>query len=79
MLQWRDHSRKLALDEMLRLEGRGAYVGLPCGECLATCPLYRCTDCFGGELFCQKCTLAVHQRSPFHVIEVRNFSSIMCR
>jgi len=38
MLQWRDHSRELALDEMLRLEGRGAYAGLPCGGVLPPAP-----------------------------------------
>jgi len=73
MLQWRDYSRELALDEMLRLEGRGEYAGLPCGECSAPCPLYRCVDCFGGELFCQGCIKSMHQRSPFHIVEVSGF------
>jgi len=70
MLQWKEFSRELALDELLRLEGRGAYGGSPCGECSASCPLYRCMDCFGGELFCQKCMVSMHRRSPFHVVEV---------
>ena len=75
MLQWRDYSRELSLDEMLRLEGRGVYTGSPCGECSAPSPLYRCTDCFGGELFCKACIRSMHQRSPFHVIEVCQFKS----
>ena len=72
MLQWRDHSRELVLDEMLWLEGRGLYADLPCGECFSPRPLYRCKDCFGGQLFCQGCIAATHCRSPFHVIEVSN-------
>jgi len=76
MLQWRDLSHEMALEEMLRLEGRGVYAGLPCGECSST-PLYRCTDCFGGELFCQQCTLAMHRRSPFHIIEVSDLFIFM--
>jgi hypothetical protein len=70
MLQWRDYSPELALDEMLRLDGWGAYSGSPCGECLAPRPQYRCMDCFGGELLCLKCILSMHQHSPFHIIEV---------
>jgi len=70
MLQWRDHSRDLALDEMLWLKGRGLYADSPCGGCSAHRPLYRCTDCFGGQLFCQECTVSMHWRCPFHIIEV---------
>lgn len=73
MKQWRDHSRELLLDEMLRLEGRGNHAEAPCGECSALHPLFRCTDCFGHELFCQRCILSTHQRSPFHTIEVSRF------
>lgn len=70
MLQWRDYSRELALDEMLWLEGRGLYAESPCGGCSFPSPLYRCTDCFGGQLFCQECTVSMHSRSPFHIVEV---------
>jgi hypothetical protein len=70
MLQWRDHSRETALDELLRLEGRGLYAESPCGGCSSPYPLYRCTDCFGGQLFCQECIVSMHRRSPFHIIEV---------
>jgi len=72
MKQWTEYSRGLALDEMLRLEGRGAYTRTPCGECCAPHPLYRCTDCFGPELFCKPCILATHRRNPFHTVEVRS-------
>lgn len=79
MKQWTEYSRKLALDEMLRLEGRGAYTRTPCGECFAPHPLYRCIDCFGHELFCKPCILATHQRTPFHTIEVcYSFVSTAC-
>ena len=73
MLQWRHHSRELTLDEMLRLEGRGAYASSPCAECSAPCPLYRCLECFSGELFCPECIRSVHRRSPFHAVEVSIF------
>ena len=73
MKQWRDYSRELVLDEMLRLEGRGTHVEAPCGECSALHPRFRCTDCFGHELFCQRCILSIHQRNPFHTIEVCSF------
>jgi len=70
MKQWREYSRELALGEMLRLEGRGTHAGAPCGECSEPHPLYRCTDCFGHELFCQRCILPTHRRNPLHTIEV---------
>ena len=70
MKQWREYSHKLALDEMLRLEGWGTHSSAPCGECSGPHPLYRCTDCFGHELFCQHCILSTHWCSPFHIIEV---------
>jgi len=70
MMQWRAYSRELALNEMLRLEGRGEYAGSPCGECSTPRPLHRCTDCFGHELFCEQCICLMHWRSPFHIIEV---------
>ena len=80
MMQWRDYSRELALSKMLRLEGRGGYAGLPCGECSASHPLHRCIDCFGHKLFCEQCTLLMHQCNPFHPIEVSDlFIFISCR
>ena len=77
MLQWRDLSREMALDEMLRLEGQGVYARSPGGECSSPPPLYCCTDCFSGELFCQQCTLAMHRHSPFHIIEVSDLFIFM--
>jgi hypothetical protein len=74
MRQWTEYSRRVALDEMLRLEGRGAYTKTPCGECSAPHPDYRCTDCFGHDLFCKPCILATHRRTPFHTIEVTTHS-----
>ena len=32
--------------------------------------LYRCTDCFGGWLFCQECIGSMRKHSPFHITEV---------
>jgi hypothetical protein len=79
MKQWKEYSRGLALDEMLRLEGWRAHIGTPCGNCSTPHPLYQCTDCFGHELFCQPCILATHRHALFHTIEVSNlFTSTAC-
>ena len=39
MLQWRDYSHELALDEMLWLEGHSLYAESPCGFFLLSCLL----------------------------------------
>ena len=74
MLQWRDYSREQALDEMLWLEGRGSYANSSCRECSVPCPLYRCKDCFGGQLYCRECIMATHHCGPFHITEVSKSS-----
>ena len=74
MLQWRDYSCEQALDEMLWVEGRGLYADSSCGECSAPCPLYRCKDCFGGQLYCRECIVATHHCGPFHITEVSKSS-----
>ena len=61
------------LDELLRAEGRGEEKDKLCPGCNdpnAT-PTIRCKDCYGGQIFCIKCTLHDHQSAPFHRVEVR--------
>lgn len=60
------------LKEFLRLEGRGDFAQqdtcLFCSEDAAA--EYRCQDCFGGAMYCKKCTLLLHSRNPLHRIKV---------
>ncbi|KAF7797133.1 hypothetical protein EIP86_008325 [Pleurotus ostreatoroseus] len=62
--------RQAFLDEDLRTEGRGDFSELKvCLECGTPNPCIRCKDCFGGELFCEGCTIKHHERLPLHLIE----------
>jgi hypothetical protein len=58
------------LKELLRLDGR-AGMGGDCGLCHSEGPDYRCEDCFGGLMFCQRCMVDMHACMPLHRIEVR--------
>ena len=62
----------IILDEMLRREGLGdsSSPGL-CVDCGKLEGVYRCSDCFGDELFCLACTLSSHRRLPLHRIQAR--------
>ncbi|RPD55282.1 hypothetical protein L227DRAFT_510323, partial [Lentinus tigrinus ALCF2SS1-6] len=53
------------LAELLRLEGRGDFIGrsCPCGE---KDVLYRCEDCCDVSLHCKECTLKTHLSHPMH-------------
>ncbi|GJE99776.1 CxC2 domain-containing protein [Phanerochaete sordida] len=69
--EWTTQAEKF-LDELLRLEGtRGASREICplCPPSAPQAPLYRCSDCFGGQLVCQGCCLAVHHDQPFHRIK----------
>ncbi|KAF7797729.1 hypothetical protein EIP86_008929, partial [Pleurotus ostreatoroseus] len=62
--------REAFLDEDLRSEGRGDYLGLEaCRECGSLDPCIRCKDCFGEELMCAECMVRRHQRLPLHRLE----------
>jgi len=47
-----------------------------CARCLLpfkasqVAPLYRCTDCMGGELNCRDCTRLLHDAYPLHRFQV---------
>lgn len=66
---------------MLRLDGlRGSPP--KCARCRAigrAGELVRCRDCHdGGELLCVACCVSAHRRLPFHVVEVRFPSFVIC-
>lgn len=57
--------------EILRLEGRGEHDDIDtCSLCATSPALYRCSDCFGGELYCQGCVVYLHARTPLHRLQV---------
>ncbi|KAI5823238.1 hypothetical protein K523DRAFT_255521, partial [Schizophyllum commune Tattone D] len=64
------------VEEMMRLEGRGAAAD----ECCPTCPLeeqrtplYRCKACTGWSMYCSLCIVRNHTTRPFcHVEEWRD-------
>ncbi|THU91454.1 hypothetical protein K435DRAFT_820836 [Dendrothele bispora CBS 962.96] len=62
------------LAEFIRLEGRGDFDSECCPFCksgdLEEHPvLYRCLDCFGGDLVCRECCVKSHTENPLHIIE----------
>ena len=66
--------RNLFLHELIRLEGRGDEdLRSSCRLC-GSAPDIRCEDCFGGEMFCQRCTIDLHAVNPLHRIEVHIYS-----
>ncbi|KAI0684985.1 hypothetical protein C8T65DRAFT_712842 [Cerioporus squamosus] len=58
------------LNELLRLEGRGAYTAkiCSCGR-EGALAIYRCEDCSDVRLYCQGCIVASHQAHPVHRIK----------
>ncbi|KAJ7803340.1 hypothetical protein B0H14DRAFT_2613367, partial [Mycena olivaceomarginata] len=68
--QWAEDHLITYLEEVLRLEGRGAHAYLACRLCGAGMPDHRCRHCLnGGELICRGCIVAAHAKLPFHIIE----------
>ncbi|KAF9781630.1 hypothetical protein BJ322DRAFT_1010663 [Thelephora terrestris] len=66
--EWLPH-RKQFLDELLRLEGlKKGMTRSSCGECKVGA-IYRCKDCFGGEVTCKECILQDHESHPLHSLE----------
>ena len=46
---------------MIRLDGRcGEDRGAICYLCKQADPVFRCKDCFGGEMYCQQCMVDLH-------------------
>jgi len=67
--------RDTTLDEILRHDGLGDYLGHPlCCVCNIQPGLFKCKDCSGGgRLRCQSCVVKVHQDMPLHRIEVSRY------
>ncbi|KAJ7448726.1 hypothetical protein FB451DRAFT_1343295 [Mycena latifolia] len=60
-----------ALDkwQLTRLDGPGDVNVETCPGCRGKCPpLFRCSDCFGGTLYCEDCIVARHLGNPLHWI-----------
>jgi hypothetical protein len=63
MDQWL-RCRSTYLNMLLEMEGR---VSSPkCSICSKGSAHIKCSDCFGGNVFCKDCCLRHHRRSPFH-------------
>lgn len=64
--------RDATLDEILRHDGLGDYLGqLLCCACNIHPGFFKCKDCSGGgRLKCQACVVNAHQDTPLHRIEV---------
>ncbi|KAF7367657.1 CxC2 domain-containing protein [Mycena sanguinolenta] len=76
MMTWMEY-RDEYLDEMLRLEGRGAAIShTRCASCEEDSPLFRCANqvCHGPEMFCVACIIKSHACLPTHWIEASLFS-----
>ena len=73
--------REEYLFEELRLESRSAVAEeCHCGQASNETPdehQFRCEDCFGVELLCQRCCLAAHRRLPLHKIKVNLFTVLI--
>ncbi|KAK0444170.1 hypothetical protein EV421DRAFT_1903278 [Armillaria borealis] len=74
LLYWMQAYRQEALEEFMRLEGRGNSSRLvECMSCLgrehATEPIFRCKECLGMCLECQDCVVERHRQTPFHIIQ----------
>lgn len=57
----------------MRHDGRGDFVDqVVCAGagCVAAKPVYRCSDCIHPCLYCRACAKSIHERTPFHHIEV---------
>ena len=69
------------LDEVLRHDGLGDYTETrACVRCrekgAEVSGMYRCTECVGGVLLCQRCIVREHSRLPLHRIQVRTPKSL---
>jgi hypothetical protein len=61
------------LSELLRLKAHGDVERVICPVCKILDhgePSYRCMECLGEDVVCQKCCVKSHRDLPLHVIEV---------
>ncbi|KAF7305850.1 CxC2 domain-containing protein [Mycena chlorophos] len=75
---WAENDRDDFLDMLLWNDGRGSFRNMStCPQCgktsSATSPvIYRCRDCFSGEMTCKACCVAAHAETPLHWVEFWN-------
>ncbi|KAJ7430401.1 hypothetical protein FB451DRAFT_1345936 [Mycena latifolia] len=65
--------RDTCVVELTRRDGPGDADVERCPGCRGASlhpPRFRCSDCFGGTLYCEKCTVARHLENPLHWIWV---------
>lgn len=74
LLEWLSF-RQSSLDEILRHDGLGSYLGqTKCHTCGEEKGAYKCRDCFDGSLLrCQRCVVGSHKVHPLHRVEVFKF------
>ncbi|KAJ3817807.1 hypothetical protein F5880DRAFT_1617949 [Lentinula raphanica] len=72
LLEWRAHADSY-LAEMIRNEGRGDGDLELCFRCRVKGhdrePLFRCMECFSGDLVCEECCRETHKDRPLDIIE----------
>ncbi|KAJ7431264.1 hypothetical protein FB451DRAFT_1421731 [Mycena latifolia] len=69
--KWRRMKRDTCVVELTRRDGPGDADVERCPGCRGASlppPRFRCSDCFGGTLYCEKCTVARHLENPLHWI-----------
>lgn len=64
--------REIFLDEVLRHDGLGDFMGhTSCSHCEKGPGVFRCRDCAKGSMLkCSDCVLELHEELPLHRIEV---------
>jgi len=65
--------RRIFLDEILRHDGLGDFLGhTKCSDCQNAPGVIKCKDCSSGRMLrCPECVVASHQALPLHRVEVR--------
>jgi hypothetical protein len=71
--------RQSCLDELLRHDGRGSFLGQDlCFSCGVVEGTYKCKDCFMGCLLrCRDCMVEAHRDHPLHRAEVSLHSYLL--
>ncbi|KAJ8503496.1 hypothetical protein ONZ45_g10817 [Pleurotus djamor] len=70
--EWVDNVREEYLLELVLLEGPAQSNLTQCDRCLEDIEeggLYRCKECFFGQLLCRMCLIETHEDNPLHSIE----------
>ncbi|KAJ7020579.1 hypothetical protein C8F04DRAFT_1274884 [Mycena alexandri] len=68
MHEWRS-LRDEYLTVLLRLEGAADADLAPCACCNMAEATIRCKQCFGGQMYCEECSVTMHAKNPLHIID----------